>query len=255
MPGPEMLSPTATTGSPFSASQESHSLQVLGDGTRIERKDTSQYYRDSQGRTRVETGGGEVMIQDPVNGFVATLEPAAKTAQKMPAPQMLKGALHAQTARIVTQEMRDGAAGNVTFTQAVPAGMVAGGAMGQTVMVERPMTARLGSTDAASKPAVEDLGTQNINGVLASGRRTTLTIAAGDIGNDRPIRVVSETWYSSELQMVVKSSNLDPRFGDTTYELTNISRAEPNPGLFQIPADYTQLAPRVMQFSTTRAKE
>jgi len=88
-----------------------------------------------------------------------------------------------------------------------------------------------------------------INGVLATGHRTTLTIAAGEIGNDRPIVVTSETWYSSDLQMVVKSSNSDPRFGDTSFELTNIVRSEPDPSLFQIPADYTVIEPKAV---TTR---
>jgi hypothetical protein len=51
--------------------------------------------------------------------------------------------------------------------------------------------------------------------------------------------------------MLVKSSNADPRFGNTTYELTGINRAEPDPGLFLIPADYTQSAPaRALQFTT-----
>jgi hypothetical protein len=75
--------------------------------------------------------------------------------------------------------------------------------------------------------------------VLASGKRTSLTIPIGEIGNDRQIQVTGETWYSSDLQMLVKSSNSDPRFGDTTFELININRVEPDPSIFQVPADYT----------------
>ena len=69
-------------------------------------------------------------------------------------------------------------------------------------------------------------------------RRTT-TIAAGAIGNERPITVVSEEWTSPDLKMLVLSENTDPRVGTTTYQLVNIVRGDPDPSLFQAPADYT----------------
>jgi hypothetical protein len=105
------------------------------------------------------------------------------------------------------------------------------------------------------KPVEEDLPAQNLNGVLATGRRTTVTIPAGEIGNDRPIQVVNETWYSSDLKMMVKSSNSDPRFGDTSFELTNIIRSEPDPGLFQIPADYVVSEDKPLKIRTAQPKE
>src|SRR5262249_510283 len=85
----------------------------------------------------------------------------------------------------------------------------------------------------------EDLGTQMINGVPAQGTRNTIVIPKGQIGNDREIRIVSERWYSEELQMLVKSTNKDPRFGENTYELTNILRGAQDPTLFEIPSDFT----------------
>jgi hypothetical protein len=85
----------------------------------------------------------------------------------------------------------------------------------------------------------ESLGTQTIEGVRAEGSRTTFTIPAGKIGNERPIVTVSERWYSPELQVVVMSKTSDPRVGETTYRLANITRAEPDPSLFQVPPDYT----------------
>jgi hypothetical protein len=75
--------------------------------------------------------------------------------------------------------------------------------------------------------------------VNAQGTRHTRTIPAGQIGNDKPITIVSEHWYSNDLQMVVMSKRSDPRFGDTTYKLTNIQRQEPAASLFTVPADYT----------------
>ena len=85
----------------------------------------------------------------------------------------------------------------------------------------------------------DDLGTQSINGLSAQGTRYTRTIPAGQVGNDKPIIVVSERWYSPDLQIVVKSTRTDPRLGQTTYTVTNIQRAEPTATLFAVPAGYT----------------
>jgi len=38
---------------------------------------------------------------------------------------------------------------------------------------------------------------------------------------------------------VVQSKHSDPRFGETTYLLTNIQRNEPSANLFTVPSDYT----------------
>jgi len=85
----------------------------------------------------------------------------------------------------------------------------------------------------------EQLGKQIIEGVEAEGTRTTVTIPAGEIGNERAIEIVSERWYSSELQLVVMTRHSDPRMGETTYKLTNISRADQPKSLFEVPAGYT----------------
>ncbi|HLL76049.1 MAG TPA: TonB family protein [Pyrinomonadaceae bacterium] len=85
----------------------------------------------------------------------------------------------------------------------------------------------------------ESLGRQTIEGVEAEGTRTTVTIPVGAIGNERPILITSERWYSPELQLVVMTRHSDPRFGETTYRLTNISRAEPDRSLFEVPSGYT----------------
>jgi hypothetical protein len=87
--------------------------------------------------------------------------------------------------------------------------------------------------------AVESLPAQMVNGAMAEGTRRTETIPVGKIGNDRAISIVDERWFSNDLQMLVKSTNSDPRFGDTTYQLTNIVQTSPDPSLFQVPADYT----------------
>ena len=95
------------------------------------------------------------------------------------------------------------------------------------------------------KPVVESLGTQFMEGVAVEGTRTTLTIPAGQIGNEQPINIVSERWFSPDLKVLVMSRQSDPRFGETTYRLTNITRAEPSPQLFEIPADFTSRRTRM----------
>jgi hypothetical protein len=84
----------------------------------------------------------------------------------------------------------------------------------------------------------EALGRQAMEGVQAEGRRTTITIPAGQAGNDLPIHIVAESWYSSDLQTTVLSKHSDPRNGDTVTRLANISRSEPAHTLFEPPADY-----------------
>ncbi|HYW70103.1 MAG TPA: hypothetical protein VE961_03655, partial [Pyrinomonadaceae bacterium] len=92
--------------------------------------------------------------------------------------------------------------------------------------------------DKPPLPRNESLGTQTIEGVEAQGSRTTITIPAGKIGNERPIEIVHESWYSPELQTIVMSRSFDPRSGEVVYRLTNINRAEPEGSLFEVPADY-----------------
>jgi hypothetical protein len=91
----------------------------------------------------------------------------------------------------------------------------------------------------ARRKKTESLGRQVIEGVEVEHTRTTFTIPAGEIGNTLPIEVVDETWYSPELQLVVMSRHRDPRSGETTYQLININRSEPDRAMFEIPADYT----------------
>jgi hypothetical protein len=199
-------------GAPFSATATSDTTQTLQDGNTIHRTNKSVLYRDSEGRVRREVtlaGFGPlqaagkthsmIMINDPVAGAHYMLNPEEKVAHKMMAHDPKQGA----------REFKE--KGLHKFAN------------------------RQDSADFTT----ESLGTQNMNGVNAEGTRITHTIPAGQIGNDQPIKVVFERWYSPELQMVVKSSRSDPRFGTTTYNVTNIQRTEPAASLFSVPSDYT----------------
>jgi hypothetical protein len=96
-----------------------------------------------------------------------------------------------------------------------------------------------GTTKGVMSETTENLKPQLVSGIMAQGVRTTMVIPKGQIGNNREIKVVTERWVSSDLQMLIKSTNSDPRFGDTTYLLTAIDQHEPEASLFQIPSTYT----------------
>jgi hypothetical protein len=213
----ETVAGKAITGRPLSAVEERHSLQILSDGTRIERTDTNKFYRDDQGRTRSERQDGTVLLNDPVQGMTAEINPNGNTVRRRSA--MSKGAVSADVTAKLEAELRSAVA-------------VSAPTISPTVADK--LKAEL-LTKAATRKE-EDLGYQSVNGVTAQGFRTTTTIPAGQIGNDRPIQIVSERWYSADLQMNVKTTNSDPRFGETTYQLTNILQTPPDPALFQIPA-------------------
>lgn len=208
------------TGKPFSGVEVRHSVQVLGDGTRIETKSTDKIFRDDQGRTRVEREDGTVLISDAVTGSSAEISPGGHVSRRGSFNYTSTGKSATLTASSATDaDMKkkfkaelDAQAGKIVDAQ-----------------INGPIMKKMAV-------AGEDLGYQSVNGVTAKGTRNTNTIEAGRIGNDRPITVVSERWYSQDLEMLVKSTNSDPRFGETSYELTNILQVPPDPGLFQIPA-------------------
>jgi hypothetical protein len=255
----EGMAGSLVTGKPLSATEERHTFQVLGDQTRIDNTETDKLFRDDQGRTRIERPDGSVVIHNPVDGFMAELNTNAKTVHKMVVHvsgnnmmyssgaadnAMVKAKMAKESAEFSVRTGALGAgAGEAGLSAAgmSTAGVPAGGSAGMAAMTQSRVLMLERNVKTEPAPNEESLGTQGVNGVSAQGTRTTVTIPAGQIGNDRPIQVVSERWFSTDLQMLVKSSNSDPRFGETTYNLTNINQAAPDPSLFQIPADYTAL--------------
>ncbi|HEU0174260.1 MAG TPA: energy transducer TonB [Blastocatellia bacterium] len=108
-----------------------------------------------------------------------------------------------------------------------------------TLSDEEPSQAQLTNSVSKYPLNTEQLGKRKIEGIECEGIRVVATMPAGAIGNERPIETVNETWYSLELQMMILSKRSDPRFGESTYQVTNIIRSEPDATLFQIPSDYT----------------
>jgi hypothetical protein len=113
-----------------------------------------------------------------------------------------------------------------------------------------PAVAFSTSTEAyvpSDRVGVEKLAARDIEGVRAEGVRRTTTIPAGEIGNDLPIEIVSEEWFSPELQVLVLTERKDPRLGTSTYRVVNVIRAEPASYLFEVPSDYTVKPSGMMQ--------
>jgi hypothetical protein len=97
-------------------------------------------------------------------------------------------------------------------------------------------------TNASQKQpkfTTESLGTQTIDGVLVEGTRTTVTYPIGMMGNDKEFSSTSEAWTSPELKLMVLTKSNDPRSGENTFRINNLSRTPPDAKLFQVPADYT----------------
>jgi hypothetical protein len=255
-------------GAPYSAEAVTEHIQTLSDGNRIVNKFTSTVYRDGEGRTRREQtlkglgalGNGQeplqtIFINDPVAGVTYSLDSRSRTAIKSTPFKLQLGPKGIVGGDSVGQrfEFKVAPSGNTgTMILAAPAGSPPPPPNAR-IAVERTehfSIATAGSASGASyifrksvgpndNEVKLDLGKQIIEGVEAEGTRTTVTIPAGEIGNERAIEIVSERWYSPELQLVVMTRYSDPRSGETTYKLTNINRSEPVKSLFEVPSDFT----------------
>ena len=246
-----------TTGRPYSAEATTEFVQVLGDGNKITRKAVVRIYRDGEGRTRREelaTDGAVrlVSIYDPVAHTTYVLDPATRTARKSAVRVMLPTTLtdedkrKIETMYLTEADARGRAGARVALvapaeapSQAVPEEM-------RKRMVETVVSAP-GAGRGVVQPAVkrddlkneESLGQKMFEGVLADGKRVTTVLPAGSIGNQQPITVLSEQWFAPDLEILVMTRHSDPRTGETSYSLSNITRGEPAAGLFDVPNDYT----------------
>jgi hypothetical protein len=203
------LNDKVVNGAPFSATINTQATQTLADGNQIQHTSTGSLARDSQGRTRRD--------------MTLPFGPWADSGK--PAPHVVFVNDPVASARYLL----DTDAKTVRKMQ-VPTGDSAG--------KDRHEREAAKATEE-SETVTTSLGTQMVGGVSAEGTRYTRTIPAGQIGNAKPIVIITERWYSPDLQMFVMTKHTDPRMGETTFQMTNIQRQEPAGTLFQVPADYT----------------
>jgi hypothetical protein len=196
-------------GAPFSAQAITETTQTLADGNRIDQTRTTLVYRDSQGRTRRDDSLpalGPLAASGTVHHAIFVNDPVAGVHYVLDPDQ------------------------KVAHRMSPPADIKS---------LHEHIAAMHTGAKLADAPVTESLGTQTIEGLTVTGTRRTLTIPAGQIGNEKPMQIVIESWYSPDLQMVIYSKRTDPRMGETVYQVTNIQRSEPDASLFQVPLDYT----------------
>jgi hypothetical protein len=199
------------TGAPYSAQAVTEHTQTLPDGNTIHTTTTANVYRDSQGRTRREQEIGAIgpwAAQGTPRKVISITDPVGRTLYTLNPDT--------QVARQMPLRARTGEWKGAGTAQ---------------------QTARVKPENPNLK--TESLGTQVIGGATAQGTRITRTIPAGQVGNQAPLVITIERWYSPELQTDVMRKEVNPQFGETTFQLTNIVRAEPEASLFQVPPSYT----------------
>jgi len=263
----------ARKGAPYSADTIVEGNQQLADGNRISRRTTGRVYRDSEGRTRREedrpNGTTSISITDPVAGFSYALDGENKIAWRT--PMGVGGAImgkleEAQNVKRVYEE-RIGESGNreVGFRAAplsdeekqkaeaavsAKAARSAGStdAQSRTAAVEQERAAAAGAGmrgGGGGNRAIIRRGPDTplehkvLDGIAVEGRSTKTVIPAGQVGNEQPLTVFDEQWSSTDLNVLVMTRHVDPRTGESSYRLTNVTRAEPDASLFMVPADYT----------------
>jgi hypothetical protein len=200
------------TGKPYFASSTTEIVQTLSDGNRIIQHSSSVIYRDSQGRTRREQtfpsfdahpGETKIFIDDPVAQTAYVLDPHEKIAHTISSSREV----------MLKLERSSDTMANV----------------------------KLPKLDEQHDIVTDPLGAKNIQGVSCIGKRQTITIPAGQVGNERPIAIVTETWFSPDIEAVVQSTTTDPRFGQSTYTLNNLQLKDQPIALFTLPGNYRNL--------------
>jgi hypothetical protein len=227
-------------GKPYSADATTETVQTLADGNHIVHRTESKIYRDSDGRTRREQTFGnvdpqhpsphevKVFIDDPVNGTAFVLDNGSKTADGVQRKSTFfyqrKGEDEAKGT--VLKDSEDEQESGPVHMMVKFRDQHSGDPLAEVIPDDKRETVK------------EDLGTRNIEGVDCTGTRQTITIPAGAIGNEKPILIVRETWFSPMISAVVESTSDDPRYGKTTYQLMNVQLNEPPRSMFEPPANF-----------------
>ena len=253
-------------GAPYSADIIVESSQTLADGNRISNKHTGRVYRDSEGRTRREQEGTisvvtrtepvvstrrmTISIVDPVAGYTYSLNPEQKIAYRTPlatSKELLDkvqlGVAAAQRSSQpqaqLTPEQKAATGDDLAKVKAdVERQIAAANAAkeGKANIVVGREGGWVGMAYTADNTPLEHA---TIDGLAVEGHKRSETIPAGQVGNEQPIVITSEEWTSTDLKVLVLTKHNDPRTGESSYRLTNVVRAEPDPSLFMVPPDYT----------------
>jgi hypothetical protein len=202
---------------PYTATVVTETTQVLLDGNRIVNKSVALLARDTEGRTRrEETLSNLGPLATAASRVVFITDPVARTEYVLDLDNHTVRVQRLHEAKILTLDQKHASAAKVDPQNSPRAGAI----------VEVKQTA---------------LPDESIEGVNCEHVLETQTIPAGSIGNERPIIITSETCASPDLHLLLARKRIDPRYGNTSYRLTEIRRTEPNASLFQIPRDFKEL--------------
>ena len=235
-------------GAPYCADAVHETVQTLADGNRIVQRQASRQCRDAQGRTRQEVVAGNrrhVYLRDPVAQEAWMLDTEGKQAVRLDAQRRappLEGGEPRAWDRLLGwgRDLRDRLRWRPAEAPGagdLPPPPPPHGAMPPPVAFHARLLAPRGAGVSTPLPA------ETIEGLAANGKRTTWTIEAGKIGNEKPIVAVSEVWSSPELDITLRSRDADPMRGEEIYRVQNVVRAEPDAALFRVPQDYKKSAP------------
>jgi hypothetical protein len=236
----EDMDAESVKGAPFCATITTEHTQAFADSNRIHTSDNSTLCRDGEGRTRREAslnllGAAPqtsapklITIMDPVAGFRYMLDSVSKTAHRM----AIGSSPDTARTKVAGPGGAPGKGEQLMIYQHV-------GTAGPNMVVDDNVFFKKGGqTSDEPAPAIENLGDQTIDGIHATGTRMTTTISAGKMGNEQPILVTSERWYSPELKATIMTKHSDPWAGELKTQFTNVNTSEPDSSMFSVPSDY-----------------
>ena len=223
-------------GQPLSADIIEETDKSLADGNHIHRETHGRMFFDSEGRTRSEMeiqqfGPGSkpmlhILIIDRAEKRTIILDPEHKTATITHFAESANSEV-----RVLSRSVARPA--GAIFTNPAPSALA-------------PVPPMLGLPPSPGQihagmgeRSTENLGTKTIENFTVTGTRDTFTMAAGTMGNDRPIITTSEHWWSADLKMDLLTIFESPESGKYVRKIVNIRTGNPDPQVFQVPADFT----------------
>lgn len=223
------MRPMQQANNPITMVFETKQVQTLADGTHITNVTHETFYRDGQGRTRIDhelpfpvktgTPMYAVSVQDPVAGFMLHWQTGGDVAAQRHR-QFTSLDTDATRAQALQERAEDAAAGPLPKLQRAQAPSQSG----------RPQP----------RHTTRNLGTQEVQGIACEATQSTTVYPVDAIGNDRPITATADRCLSREFGRPLREVIDDPRTGTRTVTLQSVTRGEPDPMLFHPPADYAE---------------
>jgi hypothetical protein len=227
---------SVVVGLPYQSVEQVSVTTTLPDGQRVVVELRARRYRDASGKTRIEefpmkedgqsqdTPAG-ILIIDPAADVIHELQTATRTVYS-----------------VAISKLEAEAAPPALFrdpTQPINQPNRPGDVVDEYIAALRPPPA------VAWGKGEEDLGTQTVAGLVAHGERETrITVTAPSSAKAiKSANDIKEDWRSSDLQITLLSKRSSSRYGEVDTRVISIDRHEPDPPLFEVPADYAAIQP------------